>query len=54
VLRRERERVVIAAGLAPGDRVSISPLPYVVDGMRVRAVGEPAPGRQAGAEGGAS
>jgi len=40
VLRSERERVVIAAGLAPGERVAISPLPFVVDGMSVRVVAE--------------
>ena len=36
VLRTEREEVVIGDGLAAGDRVSISPLTAVVDGMRVR------------------
>ncbi len=38
VLRRERERVVIRSGLEAGDRVSISPLAAVADGMRVRPV----------------
>ncbi len=40
VLRAERERVVIGAGLAPGERVCVSPLGAVVDGMRVRVVEE--------------
>jgi RND family efflux transporter MFP subunit len=36
VLRTEPEWVVIGAGLETGERVSISPLPGVVDGMSVR------------------
>lgn len=40
VLRSERENVVIGRGLAPGERVSLSPLKGVVDGMSVRVVGE--------------
>jgi RND family efflux transporter MFP subunit len=36
VLRQERERVVLGAGLAAGERVCVSPLRAVVDGMRVR------------------
>ena len=51
VLRSEPERVVIGAGLAAGERVSISPLPGVVDGMSVRVAAEPAPDRHATAEG---
>lgn len=39
VLRTERERVVIGDGLAPGDRVAVSALRAVVDGMRVRVAG---------------
>ena len=31
-----RDKVVIRSGLAPGDKVCISPLETVVDGMRVR------------------
>ena len=38
VLRVERERVVIGAGLVPGERVCISPLVGVVDGMLVRVL----------------
>jgi RND family efflux transporter MFP subunit len=36
VLRAQRDEVVIRAGLADGERVSLSPLTTVVDGMRVR------------------
>jgi len=43
VLRSERERVVIGAGLAAGERVCISRLRAPVDGMLVRIAGE-APG----------
>lgn len=46
VLRVEREQVILAKGLAPGERVCISPLRAVTDGMRVRVVpeaAEPAP-----------
>ncbi|MBW1684934.1 MAG: hypothetical protein JRS35_07685, partial [Deltaproteobacteria bacterium] len=43
VLRSERERVVIGAGLAAGERVCVSPLRAPVDGMAVRVAGE-APG----------
>jgi len=41
VLRTEQERVVIASGLAPGERVSLSPLRSAVEGMRVRVAAEP-------------
>jgi multidrug efflux pump subunit AcrA (membrane-fusion protein) len=51
VLRREPERVVIGAGLAAGEHVSISPLPGVVDGMSVRVAAEPAPDGHAAAQG---
>jgi RND family efflux transporter MFP subunit len=36
VLRTARNEVVVRSGLAPGDKVCISPLETVVDGMRVR------------------
>jgi len=36
VLRRGDETVLIRAGLAPGERVSVSPLEAVTDGMQVR------------------
>jgi RND family efflux transporter MFP subunit len=44
VLRGEREHVVIGEGLSPGERVSLSPMQAVVDGMRVRVVGDEAGG----------
>ncbi len=36
VVRAERERVIIASGLSDGERVCVSPLDAVVDGMMVR------------------
>ena len=36
VLRTARDQVVVRSGIAPGDKVCISPLETVVDGMRVR------------------
>ena len=36
VLRADREHVVVGAGLAAGDRVCVSALESVVDGMQVR------------------
>jgi len=39
LLRIEHERVVIKSGLEPGERVCISPLQMVVDGMKVIPVG---------------
>jgi len=58
VLRRETERVLIRAGLEPGERVSVSPLAVAMEGMRLRPVplgarlGMPqvAAGRTAGSE----
>lgn len=46
VLRTEGERAVISSGLAAGDRVTVSPLATVTDGMKVRTVDDgagPAP-----------
>jgi RND family efflux transporter MFP subunit len=40
VLRSEREQVVIGSGLAPGDRVSVSPMAAAVNGMRVQVLEE--------------
>ncbi len=40
VARRDRERIVVAAGLTEGERVCISPLESAVEGMRVRVRGE--------------
>ena len=39
VLRAERDRVLIADGLAAGDRVCVSPLETATDGMLVRVAG---------------
>jgi membrane fusion protein, multidrug efflux system len=36
VVRGEHDRVVVSGGLAPGERVSVSPLDVIVDGMAVR------------------
>ena len=36
VLRTERENAVVGSGLAPGERVSVSPMVAAVDGMLVR------------------
>lgn len=43
VLRTERERVVIGEGLAAGERVNVSPLVAIVDGMRVKLVEDATP-----------
>ncbi len=50
VLRTEPEVVVIGTGLAAGDRVSISPLRAVVEGMRVRVAGDGAPAEPVAAD----
>lgn len=39
VIRTEPETAVVGAGLAAGDRVCVSPLSAVVEGMRVRVAG---------------
>lgn len=41
VLRQEAERIVIKAGLNPGDRVVVSEMPVPVAGMKVNAVEAP-------------
>jgi hypothetical protein len=41
VARAERDRVYIQSGLAPADRVTVSQIETVVDGMRVRTTVEP-------------
>ena len=38
MLRAGRDEVVLRSGLAPGERVIVSALPVVVDGMQVRPV----------------
>ena len=40
VLRTERDNVIVRGGLQPGERVCISPLRAVTDGMRVRVAPE--------------
>jgi RND family efflux transporter MFP subunit len=40
ILRTERDRVLVRAGIADGERVCVSPLQIVVDGMRVAPVTE--------------
>jgi RND family efflux transporter MFP subunit len=44
VARIDREQVIVARGLAEGERVCVSHLAAVVDGMRVRPVVDDAPG----------
>jgi RND family efflux transporter MFP subunit len=39
VLRTEREQVLIGAGLAEGERIAVTPLQAVVDGMAARVAG---------------
>jgi len=43
ILRRQQDEVVVAAGLAAGERLCISPLSAVTDGMRVRPISAGAP-----------
>jgi RND family efflux transporter MFP subunit len=43
IVRLERDQVVIGAGLARGERVSVSPLQAVVEGMQVRVVADESP-----------
>ena len=40
ILRLEEERVLISAGLSPGDLICISPIQAVTDGMTVQPVVE--------------
>jgi multidrug efflux system membrane fusion protein len=56
VVRRERDRVLVGAGLEGGERVCVSPLPVAVEGMPVRIADEggedappPEPERRRGA-----
>jgi multidrug efflux pump subunit AcrA (membrane-fusion protein) len=42
ILRKERETVVIAGGLAPGERVCTSPLETIDEGSEVKIVVEDA------------
>ena len=43
VVRRDGTDVVVGAGLAPGDRVIVSPLQNATEGMRVRTQPAEAP-----------
>jgi RND family efflux transporter MFP subunit len=38
ILRRKQDKVVVASGLAEGERLCVSPLSAVTDGMRVRPI----------------
>lgn len=40
ILRTNRDEVVIGAGIEPGARIAISPLPQVIDNMEVSIVGQ--------------
>ena len=51
VLRLDREEAVIAAGLEAGERVCVSPLDVVTDGMEVRTVDAAPEGGPASGEG---
>ena len=46
VLRSERDRIVVGSGLNPGERVCISPLRVVTEGMRVRVAGDAGEGEE--------
>jgi multidrug efflux pump subunit AcrA (membrane-fusion protein) len=50
VLRAERENAVVGSGLAPGERVSVSPMVAAVDGMLVRVASSPGGGGRVEAE----
>lgn len=56
VLRRNRDRVLVASGIAAGERVASGPLAVAVDGMRVRVFEElarddvPEPGAEDGGD----
>ena len=38
ILRRKQDKVIVASGLASGERLCVSPLSAVTDGMRVRPI----------------
>lgn len=48
VVRTEADEVVVGAGLEPGERVAVSPVPNVIDGMEVEVIDQ----RDADPEGG--
>lgn len=47
VIWRDADHVVIAGGLEAGERISLTPLPFAADGVRVRVQGEQSEGRAA-------
>ncbi len=46
VVRQEENRVLVSSGLQPGDRVILTALDVVVEGMSVRVEGTPAPSNE--------
>lgn len=40
LLRHDRDNVLISAGLNPGERVNLSPIQTVIDGMRVKPIAD--------------
>lgn len=42
IARAERDQVIVRAGVKPGDRVSVTPMPWAVEGMQVEPVPESA------------
>ena len=35
IARAERDQIVVKGGLRPGDRISVTPMPWAVEGMQV-------------------
>ena len=35
ITRAERDQVIVKAGVKPGDRLSVTPMPWAVEGMQV-------------------
>ena len=52
LLRTERDRIVVAGGLEPGERVCTSALDATIDGMLVRVAPVEGAGPEAVAKGG--
>ena len=50
VLRRNRQQVVVGAGLRPGERVCLSQLDTVTEGMQVRVLETTPPARDTAGE----
>lgn len=51
ILRKDARKAVISSGLQPGERVIISPLAVVVEGMEVRVLDETGAGKSARGDG---